>query len=139
MAGMSNRKGTALVGRLWIGLFGLCCPMCRICFPHCTHDGKKVKKVWERRRLEEWKDDIRWNTEDKPEPELVLHPIVDPPPKHEKEGLSYSKAWQAQFWDDYGRVAGEDVTLEECGRKEAIICRNILVAGRVLISFACTL
>ena len=88
-----------------------------------THDGKKVKKVWERRRLEEWKDDIRWNTEDKPE--LVLHPIVDPPPKHEKEGLSYSKAWQAQFWEDYGRVAGEDVTLEECGRKEAIICRNV--------------
>ena len=66
-----------------------------------THDGKQVKKVWNRRRLEEWKDDIRYNTEDKPE--LVLHPIVDPPPKHEKEGLSYSKAWRQQFWDDYGR------------------------------------
>ena len=47
-----------------------------------THDGKQVKKVWNKRRLEEWKDDIRYNTEDKPE--LVLHPIVDPPPKHEK-------------------------------------------------------
>ena len=88
-----------------------------------THDGKQVKKVWNKRRLEEWKDDIRYNTEDKPE--LVLHPIVDPPPKHEKEGLSYSKAWRQQFWDDYGRVAGEDVTLEECGRKQAIICRNV--------------
>ena len=60
-----------------------------------THDGKQVKGVWTKRRLEEWKDDIRYNTEDKPE--LVLHPIVEPPPKHEKEGLSYSKAWQMQF------------------------------------------
>ena len=24
-----------------------------------THDGKQVKKVWNKRRLEEWKDDIR--------------------------------------------------------------------------------
>ena len=88
-----------------------------------THDGKKVKKVWDKRRLEEWVDDVRWNLED--DPPLVLHPKVEAPPKHEKEGLSYSKAWQRQFWDDYGRVAGEDVTLEECGRKQAIICRNI--------------
>ena len=66
---------------------------------------------------------MRWNVED--HPPLVSHPKVDPPPKSEKEGLSYSKAWQKQFWDDYGRVAGEDVTLEECGRKQAIICRNI--------------
>ena len=87
------------------------------------HDGKLMQKGWERRRLEDWEDDVRWNTEEKPE--LVSHPIVEQPPKWEKDGLSYSKAWQAQFWDDYGRVAGEDVTLEECGRKEAIMCRNI--------------
>ena len=93
-----------------------------------THDGKQVKKVWNRRRLEEWKDDIRWNTED--QPQLVLHPIVDPPPKHEKEGLSYSKAWQMQFWEDYGRVAGEDVTLEECGRKQA--AQNFFLSWIVL-------
>ena len=88
-----------------------------------THDGKKVMAAWSRRRLEDWEDDVRWNVEDYPP--LVSHPKVDAPPKSEKEGLSYSKAWQKQFWDDYGRVAGEDVTLEECGRKQAIICRNI--------------
>ena len=82
------------------------------------HDGKLMQKVWERRRLEDWEDDVRWNTEEKPE--LVSHPIVERPPKWEKDGLSYSKAWQAQFWDDYGRVAGEDVTLEECGRRDLL-------------------
>ena len=88
-----------------------------------THDGKEAMVAWSRRRLEDWEDDVRWNVEDSPP--LVLHPKVDAPPKWEKDGLSYSKAWQKQFWDDYGRVAGEDVTLEECGRKQAIICRNI--------------
>ena len=76
-----------------------------------THDGKKVKKVWEKRRLEEWVDDVRWNLED--DPPLVLHPKVEAPPKHEKEGLSYSKAWQKQYWEDYGRAAGGGVTLEQ--------------------------
>ena len=88
-----------------------------------THDGKKMVAVWSRRRLEDWEDDVRWNVDDAPA--LVSHPKVDAPPKWEKDGMSYSKAWQKQFWEDYGRVAGEDVTLEECGRKQAIICRNI--------------
>ena len=88
-----------------------------------TLDGMQVLKKWNRRRLEEWEDDVRWNVEE--DPPLVVHPKVEAPPKHEREGLSYSKAWQRQYWDDYGRVAGEDVTLEECERKQAIICRNI--------------
>ena len=59
-----------------------------------------------RRSLPGWDGDVRYNTEDRPL--LVVHPIVDPPPRDEKEG--YSKAWQKQFWEDYGRVAGDDVT-----------------------------
>ena len=46
--------------------------------PVSTHDGKKMMAAWSRRRLEDWEDDVRWNTED--DPPLVLHPKVDAPP-----------------------------------------------------------
>ena len=51
-----------------------------------TLEGMQVLKKWHRRRLEDWGDDVRWNLED--DPPLVLHPKVEAPPKHEKEGMS---------------------------------------------------
>ena len=83
--------------------------------------GVKALNVWARRSLDGWGGDVRHNTED--DPPLVVHPAVDPPSCDDREG--YSKAWQKQFWEDYGRVAGDDVTLAECERKQGIICRNI--------------
>ena len=54
-----------------------------------TVDGLQAMKVWSRRRLDDWEDDVRHNDED--QPPLVFHLVVEPPTRNKREG--HSKAW----------------------------------------------
>ena len=78
--------------------------------------------AWSFRQLESWTEkDVRFGADDV----LVWHPIVTKPDK-----TLFTKQWQPYFFENKGRVAGRDTTIEECGRKEAIITRNIGSFGK---------
>ena len=77
----------------------------------------KRKCAWNFRQLEGWTEkDFRYGEGDV----LVWHPVVT----KLVQGV-YSKQWQPAFFDGRGRIAGQDVTLVGCARKEAIMTRNI--------------
>ena len=77
----------------------------------------KRQCAWSGRHLEDWTEkDVRFGDGDV----LFWHPVVFKPDKS-----AYTKQWQPYFFASKGRVSGRETTIEECGRKEVIMTRNI--------------